>query len=253
MKPHVIPLIAGLVLLAGVAAASSDRNYVEGVVNEVQPIYTTHIQQTPIREKICHTEDVPVFSRHSNYGDDHEELEGLIAGGLVGSAIGNAVSDKPGAGTAGAVVGALIGRQQAEDRQRHKPGVITGYRQQNVCRYQVTRVDERTVEKLTGYELDVLVDGETISITTDASTHFETGDSIRLSHHTDYRADDDDDYRDHDLDYDDDDHDDYDRRRGRSNGGLVGLTVDLSLGVVNVAANIAGPVIHMVDLLLFGW
>lgn len=266
MKPNVIPLVAGLLLTVGIVhSASADAEDVRGVVSHVQPIYITQWQKTPIREQICRTEQVPIFSgrRASRHGG--EELEGLIAGGLVGSAIGNAVSDKPGAGTAGAVVGALIGRQQAEDRHGYKPGSVIGYRQQQVCRNEVTRVLEESVEKLVGYELDVAVDGETISVKTDARHQYQSGDTIRLSRSTRYHEDDDDDDRRryqhgyYDDDRDDDyyeygDDDKYDRHHtGRSNGGLVGLTADITLGVFGVATDIAGSVIHMADLLLFGW
>ena len=264
MKPHVIPLIAALVLVASGVNAAPSSDYVHGVVRSAEPIYVTQVQKTPIREQVCRSETVPVFSQPgsggSRKGDDHEELEGLIAGGLVGSVIGNAVSDEPGAGTAGAVVGALIGRQQAEERQDYTPGVITSYRQQEVCRHEVTKVLEQPVEKLTGYKLDILVDGETITIKTDAGHQYQEGDTIRLSQPTDYRGydDDDDDDRYYQQGYyvsddDDDDGYDYDRRRDRRNGGLVGLTLNLGQGVFDVAANIARPVIHTVDLILFGW
>ena len=189
MKTNPIALVLGLVLVASfsvpaVAQTATNIENVHGIVNEVSPIYSTYVQKTPITEQICHEEEIPVYSNSGGDSDDGE-LEGLIIGGLVGSAIGNKVSDDDGGGTAGAVVGALLGREAARENNRNRRQSIVGYRLQNVCK-DVTRVREERIEEVTGYELDVIVAGQSISIKTDGRRHFEKGDTIRLTRRTSY-------------------------------------------------------------------
>lgn len=181
-------LVLGLAVAVpqSVLAQTSTRvEGVHGIVNDVQPIYSTYVKKTPITEKICQTEEVPVFSGRGGDDGGGDELGGLIVGGLIGSAIGNEVSDDDGAGTAGAVVGALLGRQAARENNRNRPGAIVGYRQQDVCR-DVTRVREERIEEVTGYELDVIVGGESVAIKTDARRQYKEGDTIRLNRRTSY-------------------------------------------------------------------
>lgn len=178
-------MLAGVSSVASVASAqtSSSVENVRGVVSDVRPIYTTYVRKIPHTEKVCRDERIPVYS-DSRRGDDGDELEGLIVGGLVGSAIGNELSDSDGAGTAGAVVGALLGRQAARDSNRRSRTPL-GYREETICQ-DITRVREERVEEVSGYNLEVVVDGRSISIKTDARKSFEEGDNIRLSRKTSY-------------------------------------------------------------------
>ena len=88
-----------------------------GNVSGVEVLTSTYIRKTPIEEKVCVTEEVPIYEEAQG-GD---ELGGLIIGGLLGAAVGNSVSGADGAGTAGAVAGALIGRDQAKKTKKEKP------------------------------------------------------------------------------------------------------------------------------------
>ena len=190
MKPNLVTLATGLILVFGIAQpvlgqTSTSVENVHGIVDGVQPIYSTYVQKTPITETVCHTEELPVYSGRGGDDGGDDELGGLIVGGLIGSAIGNEVSDKDGAGTAGAVVGALLGRQAAIDNKRNQPGAVVGYRQQDVCR-DVTRVKEERIQELTGYELDVSVGETSISLKTDARRPYKQGDTIRLNRRTSY-------------------------------------------------------------------
>ena len=148
-----------------------------GNVSGVEVLTSTYIRKTPIEEKVCVTEEVPIYEE--TQGGD--ELGGLIIGGLLGAAVGNSVSGADGAGTAGAVAGALIGRDQA--KKTKKAGKIVGYRQQDVCEIQ-KRVREERIEEVTGYRLNIDVDGDTISLKTKQS--YDVGDEIEIRRQTTY-------------------------------------------------------------------
>ena len=151
-----------------------------GDVSGVEVLTTTYVRKTPVEEKVCITEEVPIYEETEG-GD---ELGGLIIGGLLGAAVGNSVSGSDGAGTAGAVAGALIGRDHA--KKTKKAGKIVGYRQQDVCEIQ-KRVREERIEEITGYRLNIDVDGETISLKTKRS--YDVGDEIRIRRQTTYSLD----------------------------------------------------------------
>ena len=187
-KPSYFAVAASVLLLAiagqpASAQTATNVDNVRGVVSDVRPIYTSYVRKIPTTEQVCRDERIPVYSDRGASSDDGE-LEGLIIGGLIGSAIGNEVSDSDGAGTAGAVVGALIGRQSARDNNRARRAPI-GYREETVCQ-DVTRVREERVEEISGYNLEVQVDGRSVSLKVDARKAFEEGDTIRLSRRTSY-------------------------------------------------------------------
>ena len=148
-----------------------------GTVSGVEVLTKTYVRKTPVEETICTTEEVPIYEE--TQGGD--ELGGLIIGGLLGAAVGNSVSGADGAGTAGAVAGALIGRDQA--KKTKKAGKIVGYRQQDVCEVQ-KRVREERIEEITGYRLNIDVDGDTISLKTKRS--HDVGDDIEIRRQTTY-------------------------------------------------------------------
>ena len=155
-------------------------NTIVGKVKNVEILTSTYIRKTPVEEKICSVEDVPIYEE-SKGGD---ELGGLIIGGLLGSAVGNQISGADGAGTVGAVTGALIGREHAKNKKTN--GKIIGYRQEETCRIE-KRVREERIEEVTGYRLTINVDGEMVTLK--SSSSYDQGDEIKIRRKTTYSLD----------------------------------------------------------------
>ena len=155
-------------------------NTIVGKVKNVEILTSTYIRKTPVEEKICSIEDVPIYEE-SKGGD---ELGGLIIGGLLGSAVGNQISGADGAGTVGAVTGALIGREHAKNKKTN--GKIIGYRQEETCRIE-KRVREERIEEVTGYRLTINVDGEIVTLK--SSSSYDQGDEIKIRRKTTYSLD----------------------------------------------------------------
>jgi len=132
-------------LIVGIAPAALAETRIEtviGTVSGADPIRTSYIRKTPKDERVCQTQDVPVYGEAA--GNNESDLGAMIIGGVIGSAIGNKTSDNEGAGAAGAVVGALLGREHAKKNQGGGQQII-GYRQQEVCNIR-TVMTEQTVE-----------------------------------------------------------------------------------------------------------
>ena len=155
-------------------------NTIVGKVKNVEILTSTYIRKTPVEEKICSVEDVPIYEE-SKGGD---ELGGLIIGGLLGSAVGNQISGADGAGTVGAVTGALIGREHAKNKKT--TGKVIGYRQEETCRIE-KRVREERIEEVTGYRLTINVDGEIVTLK--SSSSYDQGDGIKIRRKTTYSLD----------------------------------------------------------------
>ena len=174
-------LAAGMLIVPMVAHASQTTiKTVIGTVENVDVLTSSYIRKTPTEEKVCHTEEIPVYDE----GESGDELGGMIIGGLIGSAVGNAVTGKDGAGTIGAVTGALIGREHAKSHK--KQGKIVGYRQQDVCEIKQVVREER-IEEITGYRLSIDVGGEVITLKTSRS--YDQGDTINIRMKTTYSID----------------------------------------------------------------
>ena len=170
-------LTAALMIPQHAMANQTTVRTVIGNVSGVEVLTKTYVRKTPIEEKICTTEEVPIYEEAQG-GD---ELGGLIIGGLLGAAVGNSVSGADGAGTAGAVAGALIGRDQA--KKKKTTGKIIGYRQEDTCSI-VKSVREERIEEVTGYRLSIQVDGDVISLKT--KRNYDIGDDIEIKRQTTY-------------------------------------------------------------------
>ena len=108
---------AGTLALAPLAAMAETRiETVLGTVTRSDPIKTSYIRKTPSDERVCETQEVPVYGQASA-SNGNSDLGAMIIGGVIGSAIGNKASDNEGAGAAGAVVGAILGREHAKKNQ----------------------------------------------------------------------------------------------------------------------------------------
>ena len=170
-------------LMAGTVPAAFAETRIEtviGTVSGADPIRTSYIRKTPKDERICQTQDVPVYGETA--GNNESDLGAMIIGGVIGSAIGNKTSDNEGAGAAGAVVGALLGREHAKKNQGGGQQII-GYRQQEVCNIR-TVMTEQTVEEITGYRVRIEVDGKIISL--ESKRPRNMGERVEINRKTTY-------------------------------------------------------------------
>jgi uncharacterized protein YcfJ len=139
------------------ANAETRVETVIGTVTSSSAIMNSYIRKTPKDERVCKTQDVPIYGEAKSGESD---LGAMIVGGLIGSAIGNKLSDNDGAGAAGTVAGAILGREHAKKSQK---GEIIGYKQQNICEVR-TIMTEQTVEEVVGYRNMIEVDNKIISL-----------------------------------------------------------------------------------------
>ena len=170
-------------LIVGIAPAALAETRIEtviGTVSGADPIRTSYIRKTPKDERVCQTQDVPVYGEAA--GNNESDLGAMIIGGVIGSAIGNKTSDNEGAGAAGAVVGALLGREHAKKNQGGGQQII-GYRQQEVCNIR-TVMTEQTVEEITGYRVRIEVDGKIISL--ESKRPRNMGERLEINRKTTY-------------------------------------------------------------------
>ena len=151
-----------------------------GTVNNVEILTSTYIRKTPVSERVCKIEDVPIYGQNQNSGED-TELGSMIIGGLIGSAVGNQLTDADGAGTFGAVTGAILGREHNKNKQ--KSSNIVGYRQEEVCTIEKSTREER-VEEVTGYRLTIDVNDEVVTLK--SSRRYDVGDLINIRTRTTY-------------------------------------------------------------------
>jgi uncharacterized protein YcfJ len=122
----------------------------------------------PREEKKCSIQRVPVNQNAQIFGADN------FIGALIGGAIGNQIGS--GGGKSGsAAIGALIG---SEVVRSEKATTNESYTEKEVCRIQKVFYTE-TTEQVSGYRLNVEVDGEMISFTSNKS--YNPGDLITLT------------------------------------------------------------------------
>lgn len=164
---------------SAMAGSTTSIDSVVGTVGYVETLKSTYVQETSVPQRVCRVENVPIYAQS---GQQSDGLGGLIVGGLIGSAVGNGLTSKDGAGTVGAVAGALIGRDIANKNNAANQQIV-GYQEKNVCE-NITTIREDLIETVTGYRLEVMVDGE--SITLDSNRSYRTGDQIYLNRKTTY-------------------------------------------------------------------
>ena len=173
---------AGTLALTPVAATAETRvETVIGTVTRSDPIMTSYIRKTPSDQRVCETQDVPVYAE-AGAANNKSDLGAMILGGVSGSAIGNKASDDEGAGAAGAVVGAILGREHAKKNQSGGQKVV-GYRQQEVCNVRKVMLEE-TVEEITGYRHRIEVDSRIITVET--NTPLVDGERVEITRRTTY-------------------------------------------------------------------
>ena len=162
-------LILGFFILLSSNSYSKTNFYqVTGTVSSVEVLKTYSEQRVPKNEKTCSIQRVPVNQNAQKFGADN------FIGALIGGAIGNQLGS--GGGKSGSTaLGALIG---SEVVRNEKAEANQNYIEKEVCR--VTKVmHTETIEQVSGYRLDIEVDGNIISFTSNRS--YNTGDLITLT------------------------------------------------------------------------
>lgn len=173
---------AATLALAPLAAAAETRvETVIGTITRSDPILANYIRKTPSDQRVCETQDVPVYAE-AGAANNESDLGAMIIGGVLGSAIGNKASDNDGAGAAGAVVGAILGREHAKNNKSGGQKVV-GYRQQEVCNIRKVMIEE-TVEEVTGYRHRIEVDSRIITI--ESNTPLADGERVEITRRTTY-------------------------------------------------------------------
>ena len=162
-------LILGFFILLSSNSYSKTNFYqVTGTVSSVEILKTYSEQRVPKNEKTCSIQRVPVNQNAQKFGADN------FIGALIGGAIGNQLGS--GGGKSGSTaIGALIG---SEVVRNEKAEANQNYIEKEVCR--VTKVmHTETIEQVSGYRLDIEVDGNIISFTSNRS--YNPGDLITLT------------------------------------------------------------------------
>ena len=178
----VLATAATTAMLAVAPAQAETRiETVIGTVTSSTAIKNSYIRKTPSDQKVCETQDVPIYVEASANNNGGSDLGAMIIGGVLGSAIGNKASDNEGAGAAGAVVGAILGREHAKKNKQGQQ--IVGYRQQEVCNIRKVMLEE-TVEEITGYRNRIEIDGKIITL--ESTTPFASNERVEINRRTTY-------------------------------------------------------------------
>ena len=139
--------------------------YIESV--EVLKKYVT--ENVPKKEKVCEIKRVPVQKASGGFSADN------LIGALIGGAIGNKLGEgggKSGSTAIGALIGSEIVRNDKQARADNNQFV-----EKEVCRIRNITYTE-TSEQITGYKLNVNIDGQIIEFRSNKS--YNPGDAISV-------------------------------------------------------------------------
>ncbi len=139
--------------------------YIESV--EVLKKYVT--ENIPKKEKVCEIKRVPVQKASRGFSADN------LIGALIGGAIGNKLGEgggKSGSTAIGALIGSEIVRSDKQARADNNQFV-----EKEVCRIKNITYTE-TSEQITGYKLNVNIDGQIIEFSSNKS--YNPGDAISV-------------------------------------------------------------------------
>jgi uncharacterized protein YcfJ len=162
-------LFFGFIILFSNNSYSKTNFYqVTGSVSSIEVLKTYTTQKVPRDEKRCSIQRVPVNQDANKFGADN------FIGALIGGAIGNRLGE--GGGKSGSTaIGALIG---SEVVRSEKAGANQNFVEKEVCRIQKV-IHTETTEQVSGYRLNIDIDGETISLNSNRS--YRPGDLITLT------------------------------------------------------------------------
>lgn len=167
MKHKIVAIIAcGVSLSAGTAIA--ETNYTTAPVISANPVYQVVEVSTP--QEQCWEQEIAVERHASHKRSGTPVLVSTILGGAIGNAVGHNKSNK----RVGTVIGAVLGHSIGRDimRQNDRPE----YREYETVQRCETVYQQHEEERLVGYNVTYLYDGQEYSVRTDT----DPGDAIRV-------------------------------------------------------------------------
>lgn len=163
-------LIATLGVVLGLLSLRSwaETSFETAQVLESLPVYQEVEVSTP--QEQCWEEEVEV----ERYADRGGSNTPVLVSTLIGGAIGNAVGHNKSNQRVGAVLGAMLGHSIGRDIIRGKEqGAVRDYQTVQRCK---TVYQQHTEERLVGYQVTYLYNGEEFSVRTDS----DPGGEIRV-------------------------------------------------------------------------
>lgn len=167
MKTVQVSIIA-IGLAIGTFSAQAQTNYETAQVVESRPIY--QIVEISVPQEQCWEEEIAI----DRYPGRIQSRTPLLISTVIGSAIGNTLGHGRSNKQIGAVVGAVLGHSFGRDimRRNAQPG---SRRYETVQRCE-TVYHQREEERLVGYQVTYVFNGEEFSV----RTKTDPGDEIRL-------------------------------------------------------------------------
>jgi len=160
--------LLALALSLGSGSILAETSYEYAQVLESRPIYQVVEVSTP--QEQCWEEEIAVDRRHRNHDSSTPVIVSTILGGAIGNAVGHNKSNKRVGTVLGAVLGHSIGRDIVRGSNQ------SSYRQYEVVERCETVYEQHEEERLMGYQVTYLYNGEERSIRTQS----DPGDQIRL-------------------------------------------------------------------------
>lgn len=167
MKKGILATMTIIVCLTGTAAVAQ-THYETAPVIEARPIY--QIVEVSVPQEQCWEEEIAI----ERYARRNASSTPVVISTILGGALGNAVGHNKSNQRVGAVVGAVLGHSIGRDIVRSQTrGGATQYEVVQRCE---TVYQPQEEERLVGYRVTYLYDGEEYSIRTEQ----DPGDQIRI-------------------------------------------------------------------------
>lgn len=163
-------LVTVMGMAVGMVSVNSqaETSYEYAQVVESQPIYRVVAVSTP--QEQCWEEEIAV----DRYDRRNRSNTPLLVSTLIGGAIGNAIGHNKSNQRVGAVLGAMLGHSIGRDIIRHNnQPAVREYQTVQRCN---TVYQQHEEERLVGYNVTYLYNGEEYSVRTDS----DPGDQIRI-------------------------------------------------------------------------
>ena len=166
------------ILISSVSFSKNITIQTSGYVESVEVLKKYVTQNIPKREKVCEIKRVPVQKASQGFGADN------LIGALIGGAIGNKIGEgggKQGSTAIGALIGSEIVRNDKQARASNNEFV-----EKEVCKIQNITYTE-TSEQITGYKLNIDIDGQILEFISNKS--YNPGDTISIRKKVSYSLD----------------------------------------------------------------
>ena len=164
-----------LIIVPTVAFSKTVIIQSNGYIQSVEVLKKYVTQNIPKKEKVCEIKRVPVQKTSSGFSADN------LIGALIGGAIGNKLGE--GGGKAGSTaIGALIGSEVVRNDKQAR-AESNQFVEKEVCRTQNITYTE-TSEQITGYKLNVEVDGQIVEFRSNRS--YNPGETIAIRKEVNY-------------------------------------------------------------------